>query len=95
MGQVVFSPAAERDFLDIAAYISQDKPDAALRWIQSVREKCTLLAEQPEMGEDRPGFGVRGCRSYTVGSYVVFYRPIADGIQVARVVHGSRDLTNL
>lgn len=26
--------------------------------------------------------------------YVVFYRAIEDGIEVARIVHGSRDLGN-
>ncbi|NLS93177.1 MAG: type II toxin-antitoxin system RelE/ParE family toxin [Planctomycetaceae bacterium] len=76
-------------------YIAQDKPDAAFRWVQVIREKCELLAEQPEMGEERKGFGVLGCRSFAVGTYVVFYRAIEGGIQVARVVHGSRDLDNL
>jgi plasmid stabilization system protein ParE len=27
--------------------------------------------------------------------YVVFFRPIEDGIEVARIVHGSRDLRSL
>ena len=47
------------------------------------------------MGEVRPGFGVPGCRSFSVGNYVIFFRPIDDGIEIARVIHGSRDMRNL
>lgn len=31
-------------------------------------------------------------RSFPVFRYVVFYRPLDDGITVVRVLHGSRDL---
>lgn len=47
------------------------------------------------MGAERSGFGVPGCRSFCVGNYVVFYRAVDDGIHVARIVHGSRDLRSL
>jgi len=30
-----------------------------------------------------------------VGNYVIFYRPIEDGIVVIRVLHGARDLPEL
>ena len=35
-----------------------------------------------------------GLRSFPVGNYLVFYRPLAegDGIAVIRVLHGARDL---
>jgi len=95
MVRVVYSPAADNDLVDIAAFIARDKPEAAFRWVKAIREKCELLAEQPDMGEERSGFGVPGCRSISVGNYVVFYRAIDDGIHVARIVHGSRDLRSL
>jgi hypothetical protein len=47
------------------------------------------------MGEIREGFGVLGCRSFSVGNYVIFFRPIDSGIEVARVIHGSRDKRNI
>jgi len=34
-------------------------------------------------------------RSFLVGNYVVFYRPIQDSIEVARVLHGARDIDAL
>jgi toxin ParE1/3/4 len=95
MPQVVYSAAAHDDLSDIAAYIACDKPSAARRWVKTIREKCSILAKHPMLGEERPGFGVPGCRCFSVGNYVVFFRPIEDGIEVARIVHGSRDLRNL
>ena len=31
-------------------------------------------------------------RSFAAGSYLIFYRPIDDGIEVVRVLHGARDI---
>ncbi len=95
MPVVNYAPAAESDLVDIADYIARDKPEAARRWVERIRETCETLATQPEIGELRRGFGVPGCRSFTVGNYVIFFRATAGGIEIARVVHGSRDLRNL
>ncbi len=32
-------------------------------------------------------------RSFPVGNYLIFYRAVADGIAVVRVLHGARDIT--
>ncbi len=34
----------------------------------------------------------RGVRSFPFGRYVVFYMPLDNGIDVVRVLHGSRDI---
>jgi toxin ParE1/3/4 len=88
----VFSPEAEADLLGIADFIARENPAAAREWLYSLRQRCQLLAEHPLTGESRPGFGVPGCRSVSVGRYVVFFRPTASGVDIARVLHGSRDL---
>jgi plasmid stabilization system protein ParE len=31
----------------------------------------------------------------SVGMYVIFFRPTSNGIEIARILHGSRDLGNL
>jgi len=36
-----------------------------------------------------------GLRSVVMGSYLIFYRPLEDGIRLMRVAHGSRDLPSL
>lgn len=91
----VFSPEAEVDLLGIAEFIARDNPIAARTWLAALRQRCQLLAEHPLSGESRPGFGVPGCRSISVGMYVIFFRPTASGVDIARVLHGSRDLGTL
>jgi toxin ParE1/3/4 len=63
--------------------------------VQTIRQKCDAIASHPMAAEERPEFGVPGCRSFSVGNYVVFFRPLENGIEVARIVHGSRDLRSL
>jgi len=53
-----------------------------------------MLAESPSAGRTREEFQP-GLRSFPVGSFVVFYRPIEDGILVVRVLHGARDIPEL
>lgn len=45
----------------------------------------------PESGRKRPDLAP-DLRSLPVGNQVIFYRPIPDGIQVIRVLHGARDI---
>jgi len=83
------------DLRDIVAFIAEDKPEAARRWLAKIKEKCRLLAKTPELGERRPEFLSGKCRCSLVGSYVIFYRSIDNGIQVVRVIRGDRDIRRL
>jgi len=95
MPRVIYAPEADSDLVGIAEFIARDKPEAARHWVQEIRQTCKTLAVQPEMGELRKGFGVAGCRCFSVGNYVIFFRSLNDGLEVARIIHGSRDLRNL
>ncbi len=50
-----------------------------------------LLAMNPKSGRARADIG-KGIRSFVVGQYVVFYRAVPGGIDVARVMHGARNI---
>ena len=95
MAELVFAPLAEQDLNDILDYISRDKPEAAVHWGQKIREKCSFLADNPEIGERRPEFKTGEFRRTLVGRYVIFYRPIKHGVEIARVVRGERDIREL
>jgi toxin ParE1/3/4 len=95
MIEVRFSAAARSDMLDIVVFIARDNPRAAEDWLTAIEERCRVLAGHPLTGELRPGFGVADCRSVSAGAYVIFFRPIQSGVEIARVVHGSRDLGQL
>ncbi|WP_099261842.1 type II toxin-antitoxin system RelE/ParE family toxin [Rhodopirellula bahusiensis] len=63
--------------------------------MRKIRDTCETIATQPETGEARPGFGVSGCRSLSVGNYVIFFRKIDGGIEVSRGIYGNRDMRNI
>ncbi len=65
MKKVLYAPEADDDLAGIAAYIARDNPNAARRWVQLIREKCEIYATQPAMAEERHGFGVPSCRSFS------------------------------
>ncbi|WDQ18641.1 type II toxin-antitoxin system RelE/ParE family toxin [Rhodopirellula sp. P2] len=95
MANVIYAPEADDDLFGMVEYIARDKPEAAREWSRKIRETCETIATQPEMGELRPGLGVPGARSFSVGNYVIFFRATERGIEVSRVIHGSRDMRNI
>ncbi len=95
MAKLVIAPLAEKDLNDILDFIARDKPQAAVRWVDKIRAMCEFLANNSKTGQRRPEFKTGGFRSSLVGNYVIFYREIPDGIEIARVVRGERDIRNL
>jgi len=85
---------AEEDLIDLWLYIAQDNPGAADRLLDEIEDKLSLLADHPQPGPARPDIAA-DCRYFPVGSYLILYRLIPDGIEVVRVVQGSRRLDNL
>ena len=93
MARLVIAPEASRDLREIRNYIAKDNPEAARRVVTRLRDMARLLAGAPALGRRRPELG-RDLRSFMADRYVLFYRPLqgATGIEVARVLHGARDL---
>jgi len=85
MPRITRRPLAEADILEIWDYIADDNVDAADLWVDRLDEQFSLLATQPLMGRVRDELA-RGVRSFP------FYAPIDNGIDVIRVLHGSRDI---
>jgi toxin ParE1/3/4 len=93
MARLDISPEANRDLVEIGLYIarqsgSRQRADA---FLDLIYQTCQTLAAQPEMGELRVEFATGQYRSFSVGNYVIYFRPVADGIWIARVLHGARD----
>jgi toxin ParE1/3/4 len=91
MSRFRLSFLAKSDLAEIRHYIRQDKPDAADRQIATFFRAFRALAQNSELGERRPEFGPE-LRVFSVGTYVVVYRPHEAGVEIARVVSGYRDL---
>lgn len=85
------APLAGGDLDEIWSYVARDSLAAANRLIALFHEKFLLLASQPLMGESREELAP-DLRGFSVGNYVVLYRPARDGIEIARVIHAARDI---
>jgi len=91
LSRVLRSQAAERDLRNIWDYIAEDDPSAADRVLLRIDDRARVHADFPQSGTRRPELGNK-LHSFVVGNYVVFYRPLRDGIRLIRVLNASRDL---
>ncbi|UUO07413.1 type II toxin-antitoxin system RelE/ParE family toxin [Blastopirellula sp. J2-11] len=87
------SAAAESDLDAIVNYLFGESPVAASKVFDDLTQRFELLSTQPLLGEVHPG--PRHFRRSIVGNYVVFYVPLNAGIEIARILHGNRDITAL
>ena len=91
MPVIVKRPLARIDLAEIWDYIADDNEAEADAFVETIDKKFQALAAQPNMGRKRDELAER-LRSLAVGRYVIFYRPIPGGVEIIRVLHGSRDL---
>lgn len=91
MTVILLSPKAEEDLECINNRIASYNPQAANKLLDKIGEKFETLASFPKMGKSRNEL-VIGLRSFPIEDYLIFYVPIENGIEIARVVSGYRDL---
>ena len=91
MAVIVKNPRAKRDLLEIWDYIADDSETRADAFITRFDEKFRLLAERSGLGRSRDELA-EGVRSLPVGRYIIFFRPIPNGVEIVRVLHSARDL---
>ena len=94
MSRIIRSPQSDLDVFEIALLVANENPTAAERLIDRFDEKLMMLADNPHSGRPRDELAP-SLRSYAVGNYLIFYRPIENGIELIRVLHGARDLRRL
>jgi toxin ParE1/3/4 len=91
MARCRIAPIAESDLEQIWNYIARDNVDAADRMLDRIGDVFEMLSRQPLIGESRSEIRV-GLRSFPVGNYVVYYALASDRVDIARVLHGARDV---
>jgi toxin ParE1/3/4 len=95
-------PLAAQDLADIAVYLAEESgsDDLVFRFLDAAEASFEQLAAMPEMGATReyldPALAsVRMWRITGFESYLVFYRPVPNGIEIIRVLHAKRDIDAL
>lgn len=94
MPSVTFSPAARQDLKDIGDFIASDSPAAARPGRSAVRKRCSLLADTPLSGRQRPELHAQ-LRSVLVWKYVIFYTADSQRVRIERILHGARDIDSV
>ena len=94
-------PLADRDLEDQAYYLAVNAtPKVGHRFLTAAHETFALLATHPKIGW-HPRLKLQGLESVRVfpvsrfRKMLIFYRPTLEGIEVLRVIHGSRNLQAL
>jgi len=87
--RVRFTRPAQRDLDQIHAYISQDSPDIASRFVARLIEPARKLADNPFEGRetDKPNARVIVAPRLR---FLIFYTIAADEIYITHIRHTSR-----
>ena len=94
MPRLLKRPEAENDLEEIWWFIAQDSPDSADKFLDRIQDSCLALVDFPKIGASREELKA-ALRSQPVGNYLIFYFSLEDGVDIIRVLHGSRDMTRL
>jgi toxin ParE1/3/4 len=91
MMSYVLSPRAQADIDEIWEYsVDRWDIDQANRYISEIRRAIEVVASDPRPGRSCNEIR-RGYRRFSAGSHVLFFRIVADQIDVVRVLHQSMD----
>ena len=87
--EVIWFKSAVLDLKSVRDYITQDNPRAAQQVVQRIKDKVSLLSEQPGIG--RPG-RVSNTKELLVDRtpFILPYRVRDNKIEILRVLHTSR-----
>jgi toxin ParE1/3/4 len=88
------SRQAEQDLEDIWTYLAQKDELASDIFLARVLNKFPMLAQSPEMGQDRNDLRA-DLRSFPVKPYIIFYQKTETEIEINRILHQSRDIENI
>jgi toxin ParE1/3/4 len=91
---------AKADLIAIADYIAADNPEAAERFLDAAEAAFGFIASMPSVGrayrvQSPAAQGMRVWRVEGFERYLILYRALESGLEIVRVLHGSRDIERL
>jgi addiction module RelE/StbE family toxin len=96
--QVIWTPTAERDLIDILEYIATDSVSTAKKVAKDIEEKAETLDSFPERGRIVPelqNIGIVGYRELIVKRWRLVYRTEQQNVYVLAVLDSRRDLESI
>lgn len=102
MARVLKREAAKRDLIALWVWYAENAGiEVADRFLRAADDTLSLLSSNPESGTSFlvAGAELQGSRRFPVSDgferNLLFYFPLKDGVDLVRVVHGTRDLERL
>lgn len=89
--KVILSRSARADLQEIGDYIARDNPRRARSFVGELVAKTMAIGRTPLAFQLMPGHEAAGLRRRPFGSYVIYYVVQADGVAVARILHGAQE----
>jgi toxin ParE1/3/4 len=96
MSLIIKRAAAKRDLIIHFASLAEGSVEAARRFLRAAEKSFQDLAAMPKMGAPHrpPNEKLVGLRMWHVRgfeNYLIFYRAIASGVAIERVIHAKQD----
>lgn len=89
---LIWAPLAMDRVVEIAAYIAEDNPVAAEKWIRDVFARTGQLVLFPQSGRHIPESARRDLRELILGNYRIIYRIRAEQVAVLTIRHTKQTL---
>lgn len=89
--RLLVTEAAAADLEGLWEHIAADNPQAARDQVARILARFDQLLDFPAMGVDRSRLAP-SLRSIVEAPYIVFYYAHDDRVEIARVLHGHRDI---
>lgn len=92
----VLAPQAALDLFEIWLYVKEKSGVTLADRVESViRERIAFLAGAPGAGHSRKDLTVHDVKFFPIYSYLIVYRPETEPLQIASILHGSRDVKEI
>jgi toxin ParE1/3/4 len=95
MARIEWSPRSQRELHDIQAYIYENSPHYAQRFVRQLIQRVEKLVNFPESGERVFTGSLLGCREILFGNYRIFYRFDNQLIEIITVFHAARSMDDM
>jgi toxin ParE1/3/4 len=99
--ELVWTPQAREDLIEIYTFIGLDRQSAAERVFGRIERKAGLLFDHPRLGMRRPDIRP-STRVLVEGPYLILYETHPDSdegridaVEIVRIVDGRRNLNSL
>ncbi|MDS1347688.1 type II toxin-antitoxin system RelE/ParE family toxin [Planktothrix agardhii] len=91
MSRYIVAPSAKLDLKAINLYLGRFSPVAVRQINHKIKQQFKRLADFPNMGQSCNQLS-EGLRRFPIEDYLIFYRPISNGVEIVRVVSGYRNI---